>query len=352
MAHFDISNQISHIVTDSASNMLKAFSLPGFMDTDDQDPDEPDHTTDDDPSDTAFDDLPGHLPCFAHTLQLVVKDGIKPADQLTKVNTSTIVSSVRKSTQATEGEHRLQTASNSDCQLMMIRSVLRVSEEKLDSLDLPTKLTESDRNILTEACDSHEKVTYLVQRDKTVSASLIIPSILGLTSQLESIQAKYHTKFLTYRATVLDTRFTLEWCSSSDEASSVKDITLSEAIRITPPDAVQPPPDTEPPRKRSKLFSFMGKRNATSSAPSVDNETNYFSQPCSPEDINALSYWQHHASEFPTLSKLARQFHTIPASSAPVECMFSVAGKIFRPDRCSLRDTTFETLMFLRMNTM
>ena len=69
MAHFDISNQISHIVTDSASNMLKAFSLPGFVDTDDQDPDESDHATDDDPSDTAFDDPPrlhdllrSHLP--------------------------------------------------------------------------------------------------------------------------------------------------------------------------------------------------------------------------------------------------------------------------------------------------
>ena len=250
---------------------------------------------------------------------------------------------------------------------MMIRSVLRVSEKKLDSLDLPTKLTQYDRNILTEACDilaPFEEVTYLVQRDKTGSASLIIPSIIGLTSQLGSIQAKYHTKFLTTLkssitrrlapihcssecATVLDPRFKLEWCSSSDEASSVKDIILAEATRITPPDAVQPPPDTEPPRKRSKLFSFMGTRNATATAPSVDSEiTDYFSQPCSPEDINALSYWQHHA-----LSKLARQFHTIPVSSAPVECLFSVAGKIFRPDRCSLEDTTFETLMFLRMNT-
>ena len=312
MAHFDISNQISHIVTDSASNMLNYFSLPGFVDTDDQDPDEPDHTTDDDPSDTAFDDLPDHMPCFAHTLQLVVKDGLKSADQLTKVlrKTSTIVSFVRKSTHATdilEGEHRLQTAyaTRWNSQLMMIRSVLRVPEEKLESLDLPTKLTQCDRNSLTKACDilsPFEEVTDLGQRDKTVSTSLTISSILGLTSQLESIQAKYHTKILTTLkscitrrlapfttrselqcATVLYPRFKLEWCSSANEASSVKDIILAEATRITPQDAVRPPPDTEPPRKRSKLFSFMGTRNATVTAPSVDSEmTDYFSQPCSP----------------------------------------------------------------------
>ena len=242
--------------------MLKAFSLPGFVDTDDQDPDEPDHTTDDDPSDTAFDDLPDNMSCFAHTLQLVVKDGLKSVDQVNKVlrKTSTIVSSVRQSTHATDilGEHRLQAANPTrwNSQLMMITSVLRVSEEKLYSLDLPTKLTQYDRNILTEACDilaPFEEVTDLVQRDKTVSASLIIPPILGLTSQLGSIQAKYHTKFLanlkssiTRRlapyitrselqcATVLDHRFKLEWCSSSDEASSVKDIILAEATCITP----------------------------------------------------------------------------------------------------------------------
>ena len=39
-----------------------------------------------------------------------------------------------------------------------------------------------------------------------------------------------------------------------------------------------------------------------------------------------------------------------PVSSAPVERIFSVGGKIFPPDRCCLLDTTFQHLMFIKLN--
>ena len=41
----------------------------------------------------------------------------------------------------------------------------------------------------------------------------------------------------------------------------------------------------------------------------------------------------------------------IPSTSAPVERLFSIAGKIFRPERCSLSDDNFETLMMIKCNS-
>ncbi|KAK2156999.1 hypothetical protein LSH36_201g05082 [Paralvinella palmiformis] len=164
MAKYQISNKVSYNVTDSVSNMLKAFllNLPGFVSIpgDEQDYDDQNSLTDEEMDRTALDHLPDRIPCFAHTLQLVVKDGLKVADQLTKNlrKTSTIVSDVRKSTLATDllgGEHCLQTANaiRWNSLLKMIWSVLRVPENKLNSFNIDTKVTTYDRNILSEACD-------------------------------------------------------------------------------------------------------------------------------------------------------------------------------------------------------
>ena len=50
------------------------------------------------------------------------------------------------------------------------------------------------------------------------------------------------------------------------------------------------------------------------------------------------------------LSQLACKYLALPASSTPVKRLFSVVGKIFRPDRCCRTDKRFEELMFLRSN--
>ena len=47
---------------------------------------------------------------------------------------------------------------------------------------------------------------------------------------------------------------------------------------------------------------------------------------------------------------LQGHIHCIPASSAPVERLFSIAGKVFHPNRCCLKNKTFEELMFIRCN--
>ena len=83
-----------------------------------------------------------------------MKDGLKEAGALTKViaKASKVVTYVRKSTIATdllEGEGRLQAANATrwNSEVKMIRSVLKISQQKLDQLDC-TKLTAYDRNLI------------------------------------------------------------------------------------------------------------------------------------------------------------------------------------------------------------
>lgn len=94
--------------------MIKAFSLPGLEQVDDES--ELEEDTDDEseiedkPDETQtefYNDLSNiceHIPCFAHTLKLVIKDGFKEAASINKVlsKVSTIVSHVKKSTIATD----------------------------------------------------------------------------------------------------------------------------------------------------------------------------------------------------------------------------------------------------------
>ena len=89
VSRIGISLKLYRVVTDNASNVRKAFSesLPGFMveqgdDEDDDDDDDNEQTTeseDGDLDDVELDEIqiPQRIPCFAHTLQLSINDGLK-----------------------------------------------------------------------------------------------------------------------------------------------------------------------------------------------------------------------------------------------------------------------------------
>ena len=65
-------------------------------------------------------------------------------------------------------------------------------------------------------------------------------------------------------------------------------------------------------------------------------------------DCDVLAWWASREKRFPNLSRMARQYLGIPASSAAVERLFSSAGRDFSKLRHSLKACTLENLMWAR----
>ncbi|CAG2185495.1 unnamed protein product [Mytilus edulis] len=102
------------------------------------------------------------------------------------------------------------------------------------------------------------------------------------------------------------------------------------------PTSSEPPCDqNSPPCKRAKnddLFSFMPapsvERKRNPSGISVSSEMDdYLSDNCIDMSKDPLLYWHSNCQRLPRLAKLAVQYLAIPATSAPVERLFSTAGK-------------------------
>ena len=264
---------------------------------------------------------------------------------------------------------------NSD--LVMIRSVLTLSNEQLLSVNCTTVLTPSERETLTMFCNvlkPFEDVTDLVQGELQVTSSVVIPCILALRTRMNAMQTdkkahqlastlhnsitkrlnKYETSEVFIAACMLDPRFRLSWCRT--DADKHKDMLHDRLLAEHPvlPLDTSILQDSSEDIATTDLFADILVNDGTSvinEQQSIKTEIDsYLSGQIMPRQTDPLAYWKLHAMKYPVLSKVAPRYLSIPASSAPTERVFSVAGKIFRPERCRLSSEVFEKLMFIRGN--
>ena len=67
--------------------------------------------------------------------------------------------------------------------------------------------------------------------------------------------------------------------------------------------------------------------------------------------FDCLRFWNTKKNEFDTLHSLAMHVLSVPASSAPVERVFSQGGLIMKPHRARMSDQMLSNLIFLKCNS-
>lgn len=86
------------------------------------------------------------------------------------------------------------------------------------------------------------------------------------------------------------------------------------------------------------------------SSPRVDELARYLSMDMDKSTLtdNPLDFWRENQTIFPMLSRVARQIHAIPASSAAVERQFSGAGIVINERRTALDPNQVNNILFIR----
>lgn len=65
---------------------------------------------------------------------------------------------------------------------------------------------------------------------------------------------------------------------------------------------------------------------------------------------DCLQFWQKHKKDLPILFHLAIKVHSVPATSAPIERVFSHGGIVMRPHRARMGHHTLSDIVFLKCN--
>ena len=138
----------------------------------------------------------------------------------------------------------------------------------------------------------------------------------------------------------------------------------AESATAEPEAAAAPPPAK---KKKPTIASFLSKASkskerqvpATQTSPREKAQkeiTSYLAVDNLPffddedNENNPLHWWKTHCQDYPFLSKMARKYLCIQASSSPSERLFSKAGQVITPQRAQLKPQKANMLIFLADN--
>ncbi|CAF2218019.1 unnamed protein product, partial [Rotaria magnacalcarata] len=229
LERFNIKKKVFRIVTDNASSMIKAYKFGLSFDTENIEVDERNQfitenglTIEDfeehfEPDDLQMvnmnssdfgenEDSPSvRLSCFAHTLQLCIRDGLKNVPYISKVlekcqilgkcsNQSSKIADVLEELNKHISKMNI-TRWNSE--YMLMKSILSIGKNDLHSIvklmDNPVTFLNNDLTILEEVVDILEpfnEISIKCQSDTIVTVSIVVPALAHCITHLLEIRKK------------------------------------------------------------------------------------------------------------------------------------------------------------------
>ncbi|CAF3520379.1 unnamed protein product [Rotaria socialis] len=447
ISSFSIRGKLVRLITDSASNNIAAFSgliIPGFecyFQRDDDDElysdwyNDGEQTESDDakidnnvPLDVqdvvkqfldsiAIDDESFRLPCYAHSIQLAINDGLKGStcvqpslekiSKIAKLSHSSIAVAERLENIQVCVPNPNKTRWNS--QYDMVVAVIGIQPSALNDILIQAQhrelcLKSLDYQMLNEFVSLSTlfaEATTTTQAQKTPSVSIVASSILAIYQDLlleranvkhasslcecllESLLSRFGGMLEQMLLVIdisekkkkknfydlfkdpvflvvpfLDGRFRLNWISSSslleqvqeELSSKIQQLVLEQCILIEQVNAplgttendnpiLSPTAQTQPlsasaatspiTPKRKYLFTNIVKETKKPKSDPFSYIKDEIFKYLNDENADDMVLLKP-SNIYPTVSKLAMKFLSIPATSAPVERVFSQSGFLFR----------------------
>uniref|UniRef100_A0A3P8TS84 HAT C-terminal dimerisation domain-containing protein n=1 Tax=Amphiprion percula TaxID=161767 RepID=A0A3P8TS84_AMPPE len=382
---YDIKSKLDYVITDNAANMRKAFTVcfpseEGEVHDDDH-LDDPELWHDLSPDNQEVVDAAmarkQRLQCFAHTLQLVVGDGLKD----TKVTTSSLsklskLSSLlhtsttfKEEFEAAYGERNsIPAAVNTrwNSTLRQVQAALRCDHLKLSSVlekvgHRELTFTAREWSLLKELVDilkPFAEATHMTQGEKLVTISSVVPSVLALNHHLEkmipqvrflgslvrSLQESLKNRFLGIFVNVKMATAQYGTTVPFSDPVYLKAAALDPAFALYWVDHHEGDEYLE----EEGLFAAYRKRQRKDANATPALQLSHYLNLC--EGQSVLSFWAMHMKALPSLFRVAIRVLAVPATSAPVERVFSHGGIIMRPHRAQMTDRLLANLIFCKCN--
>lgn len=373
-----ISDKIVAVVSDNAANIVAAIRRTNWK----------------------------HIPCFAHTINLVVQSSLETIQHIRK-KIKIIVDFFRKSPQATEKLKQMQkqlgtpelnikqdvvTRWNSTYD--MFQRIIDIKESLMSvvAINYPTieNISNTDINTLEMCCDLlkiFKDVTQEISSEKEVTVSKVILFSSALTtyckkylndhsgpdmpelvrnlaeSLLTGLQKRFnnieHNKIFA-EATILDPRFKKFGFTDKKAFDAAKQNLISYAshsnakpITNDPLTSEEQPKDITPAATVWEAFDTAVSKvvaNPNPVAAGIVEVEKYLDEPLLPRQSNLFIWWEERRNVYPHLYELMRKTLCIVATSVPSERVFSKAGQTLTEKRNRLKGEKVSMLLFLNAN--